>query len=139
MIAFLSKHKREREGVLSAVIVALAFVLAILLVRAARSETSVRMLIASVALILLGVVLVFAGLYWNYGTTANFNQKLTHLDATYVAVGTLSTVGTGNILATSETARALQAGQMALDFVIVVFGLSAIVVRYMGQRMPEDS
>jgi Ion channel len=47
------------------------------------------------------LLVVFSTLYWSYGTSANFSEPLTRLDAIYFSVGTLSTAGTGNISAVS--------------------------------------
>src|ERR1700733_14173163 len=63
----------------------------------------------------------FSFVYWRYGDQTNFNHPLTHLDSFYFAVGTLTTAGTGNISAVSETARRIQTLQMLL-------GLSLLAV-----------
>ena len=72
----------------------------------------------------------FSYAYWSYGTTRNFSASLSHLDSFYFALGTLTTAGTGNIAATSETARGLQTLQMGLDVVIVGFALALVLARY---------
>jgi hypothetical protein len=72
----------------------------------------------------------FSYIYWSYGTTTNFNTPLTHLDSLYFALGTLTTAGTGNIVAISETARRLQTLQMVLDLGLVLFAVSLVVARY---------
>jgi hypothetical protein len=46
----------------------------------------------------------FSYIYWSYGSLANFNVQLSHLDSFYFALGTLATAGTGNISAINETA-----------------------------------
>ena len=61
----------------------------------------------------------FAARYWEIGTTANFTHDLTPLDATYFALGTLTTAGTSPIAATSQVARAWVATQMGVDFLII--------------------
>lgn len=80
------------------------------------------------------VIAMFSVLYWNYGTTNNFSANLTQLDAIYFSVGTLSTAGTGNISAISETARGLQTLQMILDIVLIVFAVS-LAVAEISSRM----
>jgi hypothetical protein len=70
---------------------------------------------------------IFSTLYWNYGTVANFSQRLTRLDAIYFTVGTMTTAGTGNINAISEAARGLQVLQMILDLGLLVFVVGLVV------------
>jgi bacteriorhodopsin len=62
-----------------------------------------------------------------YGTTSNFSVQLSHLDAIYFSVGTLTTAGTGNIVATSEIARGIQTIQMILDLILVVFAVTLVL------------
>lgn len=76
------------------------------------------------------VLQFFSYLYWAYGTTRNFSIRLTHLDAFYFALGTLTTAGTGNISPVSETARELQAFQMAVDLAFTGFAVAIILARY---------
>jgi hypothetical protein len=83
------------------------------------------------------IVVLCANWYWHYGTKENFTQPLTRLDAIYFAVGTFGT-STGNILATSETARALQTIQMALDVAVVLFAIG-MVVGMVVDRLTADA
>jgi Ion channel len=76
----------------------------------------------------------FSIIYWSYGTTGNFTEHLTRLDAIYFAVGTLTTAGTGNISAVSQLARGLQGLQMALDIGFIVFAV-ALAVAEISARM----
>jgi hypothetical protein len=76
----------------------------------------------------------FSTLYWNYGTTGNFTERLTQLDAIYFTIGTLTTAGTGNISAISQAARGLQTLQMALDIGFILFAVS-LVVAEISSRM----
>jgi hypothetical protein len=71
----------------------------------------------------------FSYVYWSYGSTANFDVGLTRLDAIYFVIGTLTTAGTGNINATSELMRGIQALQMVLDVWLVVVALGVLVAR----------
>jgi Ion channel len=79
-------------------------------------------------------VLLFSLLYWNYGTPANFNISLTRLDAIYFSIGTLSTAGTGNLNATSELARGLQALQMVLDLGFLLIAVTLVVNRLASSK-----
>jgi Ion channel len=83
----------------------------------------------------------FSWFYWLYGGVENFTRQLTHLDAVYFAVGTLSTAGTGNLSATSETARAIQAAQMLVDLGLTLFAVGVVVAHFAipaRSRRPAD-
>lgn len=73
------------------------------------------------------LIVTFSSLYWAYGTTGNFTERLTRLDAIYFTVGTLTTAGTGNISAISRIARGLQTLQMVLDIGFIVAAVSLVV------------
>jgi hypothetical protein len=79
----------------------------------------------SAVLVLTGT---FSYYYWECGTTKNFTINLTHFDAFYFAIGTLTT-GTGNISATSTISRVLQSLQMTTDFILIVFIAGIIIAR----------
>jgi hypothetical protein len=72
---------------------------------------------------------IFTDLYWSYGTSKNFTIPLSHLDAFYFTLGTLTT-GTGNISAISETSRGIQTAQMGFDFLLIGFILALLITRY---------
>ena len=72
----------------------------------------------------------FAYIYWSYGTIVNFNMPLSHLDALYFALGTLTTAGTGSVVAISETARRLQLLQMILDSGLILISVGLFVARF---------
>ena len=85
------------------------------------------------------LVCVFADLYYSIGTTRNFSMPLSHLDAIMVAVGTLSTAGTGDVAPKSELARGLLTTQMSLDvlFVGVVLALAVASLSRPAHRATE--
>ena len=64
---------------------------------------------------------VFATAYFLMGRAqpANFSEPLTRLDAAYFTVTVFATVGFGDIVAVSESARAVATVQMIGDLVIV--------------------
>jgi hypothetical protein len=72
----------------------------------------------------------FAIIYWNIGTAKNFGTPLTHLDAIYFSLGTLTTAGTGRILAKSELATVVVTAQMLIDLllfsVVITLGISRL-------------
>jgi hypothetical protein len=72
---------------------------------------------------------IFTDLYWSYGTIKNFSIPLSHLDALYFTLGTLTT-GTGNISAISETSRRIQTAQMGIDFLLIGFIVALLLARY---------
>jgi hypothetical protein len=75
-------------------------------------------------------LLLFAGTYYvlSVNGAANFNQEhLTRTDTLYFTVTIFSTVGFGDITATSATARLLVSVQMILDLVILGVGINAFV------------
>ena len=79
----------------------------------------------------------FSVLYWAYGSSGNFTENLTRLDAIYFSVGTLSTAGTGNISAVSPTARGLQTVQMILDIAFIVFAVSLALAKLSAQMQQK--
>jgi hypothetical protein len=75
-------------------------------------------------------VILFAFLYLSMDTSSpsNFSQPLNRVSAIYFTVTVLSTVGFGDITATSDAARLVVTLQMLLDLALI-----AIVVRvYFG-------
>ena len=75
-------------------------------------------------------LLLFAGTYYLmsvYGP-GNFNQEhLTRTDTLYFAVTIFSTVGFGDITATSQSARLVVTSQMILDLIILGVGINALL------------
>jgi hypothetical protein len=82
------------------------------------------------------LIALFSTLYWDYGTASNFSTTLSRLDAIYFAVGTLTTAGTGDLVARSDTARVIQTVQMILGLLLVVFAVS-IVLTALTSRSTE--
>jgi voltage-gated potassium channel len=75
------------------------------------------------------LTILFSFAYWQYGQPGAFNIQLSHLDAIYFTLGTLSTAGTGNIVAISETARAIQSIQMSANFGLTLLAAGLLVSR----------
>ena len=88
-------------------------------------------------------LLLFASTYLVMATisASNFNQPLTHTDSLYFTVTVFGTVGFGDIVATTETARVVVMGQIAADLVILGIGAKVILgaVTVGRQRRPEDA
>ena len=74
-------------------------------------------------------LLLFASTYLAMATisASNFNQPLTHTDSLYFTVTVFGTVGFGDIVATTETARLVVMGQIAADLVILGIGAKIIL------------
>jgi hypothetical protein len=81
------------------------------------------------------IIVLFSALYWSMGTTENFNVELSHSDAIYFSLGTLTTAGTGGIWPTSELARGFVSTQMVSDLVFIGWAVSAVVTRW-GETEP---
>jgi voltage-gated potassium channel len=89
-------------------------------------------------------LLLFASVYVVLSSISagDFSQPLTHTDALYFTVTVFSTVGFGDITATSEGARLVVTSQMISDLLIIGLGLRVIVgavTRGRQQRQPEDA
>jgi hypothetical protein len=76
------------------------------------------------------ILQLFSYIYWTYGTKQNFSVHLSHLDSLYLALGTLTTGGTGNVAAISETARRIQMLEMFLGLAVLAFAVTLVVSRY---------
>ena len=74
-------------------------------------------------------LLLFAATYFVMGgvSVRNFSEPLTRTDALYFTVTVFTTVGFGDITATTELTRALVTGQMVTGIVIVGLGARIIV------------
>jgi voltage-gated potassium channel len=88
-------------------------------------------------------LLLFASTYLVMASISagSFNQPLTHTDALYFTVTVFATVGFGDIVPKTETARLVVTGQMAADLVIIGVGARIILgaVTRGRQRQPESA
>jgi voltage-gated potassium channel len=82
-------------------------------------------------------LLLFAGTYFVMGAE-NFSEPMSRTDALYFTVTVFATVGFGDIVATSEAARALVTGQMVAGIVVIGIGARIIVdaVKYGRDQQP---
>ena len=106
--------------------------------RAINERLSLVALGSSAAIVLSSVLFNASLFYYSTGTRANWNMRLSHLDAFFVAVGTLTTGGASGIIPLSETARSIMLCQMVADFVVVTFVIGAMVQR-LSARTPKTS
>ena len=71
------------------------------------------------------LVYTFATLYYEWGL-ANWSRSLSHVDALFIALGTLTTAGTGELQASTELAHCLLIVQMLVD-ILMFTGIVAVV------------
>lgn len=76
------------------------------------------------------LLIIFSYVYWLFGSKQNFSSPLTKFDAFYFALGNLTTAGTGSINAISELGRILQAIQIIIDSVVMLFIFSLVISRF---------
>ena len=74
-------------------------------------------------------LLLFASVYFVMAraTPASFSHPLTRTDSLYFTVTVFSTVGFGDITATSETARLVVTAQMVLDLLALGLGIRVFI------------
>jgi hypothetical protein len=74
-------------------------------------------------------VLLFASAYFVMARSspASFGYQLTRTDSLYFTVTTFSTVGFGDITATSQTARLVVTVQMILDLLVLGLGIRVLI------------
>jgi voltage-gated potassium channel len=88
-------------------------------------------------------LLLFASTYLVMASISadSFNQPLTHTDALYFTVTVFATVGFGDIVPKTETARLVVTGQMAADLVILGIGVKVVLgaVTRGRQRQPAGA
>jgi hypothetical protein len=134
-----SKQHWSVEGpIAGALYIFTILVMANFVVKAAMDARATVRDIAELVLYLLSLVLVDSALlYYTSGTTKNWSQHLSHFDAIFVSIGTLTTAGTSGISAKSTLAHGLLTGQMIVDFVAVTFVIGAALQR-LTPRTPSD-
>ena len=130
-VGFLADYQRITAGPVLLIndFIAAAVAIAVL-VAGCLQKTSLAVIGMLLANALSLLMVDFAFIYWSYGSTINFTIRLTHLDAIYFALGTLTTAGTGNISAISEIARGIQSVQMFLDLGLVLFAIGLVIARF---------
>lgn len=80
----------------------------------------------------------FASAYWNIGTARNFGKPLTHLDTVYIALGNLTTAGSGSLVPRSEAARLVFTVQYGVDMVFVLLVIGAFIGRIGARRRSSE-
>ncbi|MET1010892.1 MAG: potassium channel family protein [Actinomycetota bacterium] len=108
----------------------------------ARSRHPGIRAIGALALTVPLFLLLFASTYFVMSTNSSgaFSQEdLTRTDALYLAVTIFSTVGFGDISATSQSARLVVTSQMILDLLLLGIGINAFVhAARLGRERQSD-
>ena len=110
-------------------VVVLAAVIAYQVIAIFRATYPVAKAIEALSLTGPLFLLLFATTYFlmSQADSANFNLFLTRSDSLYFTVTVFTTVGFGDILATSHSARALVTVQMILDLILIGAVIRAFV------------
>ncbi|AUM19403.1 potassium channel family protein [Rhodococcus sp. GXMU-t2271] len=82
---------------------------------------AIEALLLSVAVYLVGYSTVYHVL--SYNSPGSFDEPLSRIDALYFCMTVFATVGFGDIVATTETARVLVTAQMVGNLVLIALGL----------------
>lgn len=117
-----------------AIPVVLALPMLVLAIAIARGRWPLWAILTTAVIGISGLVSTFAGLYWNVGTRANWSPSLSHLDAIYVALGTLTTAGTSGVVPKTGTARALLTAQLGTEVLLVPILLGVIIAAFTRNR-----
>lgn len=91
-------------------------------------------LIGSVSLI----NFLFACAYYAIGTTKDFGQPMTHVDALYFDLSTFTTVGYGDITARSQLARGIVSTQLVIDLVLLLGVAGVLLSRLASSTQPDE-
>jgi hypothetical protein len=88
------------------------------------------------------LILMFAWTYYvmDHAQSGSFNEPLDRVDAVYLTVTVLATVGFGDIVATSEATRAVVTFQMVVNMVLlgIVFKVLLTAVRQRRAALDAD-
>ena len=132
-------HPTHGDDVLRLILALLGYciVVAFQISAVARSSFPGLRALEAVAVSVPLLIFMFASVYLLLGHEGqgNFNESLNHVDGVYFAMTVFSTVGFGDIAATSETARMVVTVQMVLD--LFFLGVVARVLFGTVQRRRE--
>jgi Ion channel len=137
--AWLAFLLASRRGPLTAVTLALTIVVvgfaSIRVVASAMHPgRSLRLVLFLAAHALSVLIADFAFIYWRGGTRANWGMPLSHIDALFLTIGTLTTAGTGGIAPHTEWARGMLTIQMTVDIVSVTLITGLVIARLTAGR-----
>jgi len=111
--------------------------------RIINSTTPRAVMVQVLAVVFPLFIVVFAASYFLMSREhpGSFSARLTRTDALYFTVTVFSTVGFGDLVAVSETARLMVTGQMVGDLIVIGAGvhLLAGAIRIGDERRQTDS
>ncbi len=111
--------------------------------RIVHAELPALRAVVSMAVLIPLFLLVFSALYLSLSKTspATFNENLDHSSALYFTITVFSTVGFGDIVPTTDTARIIVSAQMLLDLVIIGVVVRILIAAAKSglQRALQDS
>jgi hypothetical protein len=105
----------------------------------ADSVAEVAQAVAAVVWLILYLIWIFSFTYYLLGSQQHWNRALSHVDAIYVAVGTLTTAGSAGISASGDLTRSVLIGQMVLGLLGVTVSLALVLHRVMQAARPEST
>ncbi|QQZ14012.1 two pore domain potassium channel family protein [Rhodococcus sp. 21391] len=106
--------------------------------RVLRAEYPVAQAVEALA-VTVGVYLVaYATTYFllSYSGPDNFNEALTRLDALYFTLTVFATVGFGDIVASTEAARAVVSAQIIGNLILISLGIRVLTASVRWRRNP---
>ena len=106
--------------------------------RVLRAEYPVAQAVEALA-VTVGVYLVaYATTYFllSYSGPDNFDEALTRLDALYFTLTVFATVGFGDIVATTEAARAVVSAQIIGNLILISLGIRVLTASVRWRRNP---
>jgi hypothetical protein len=104
----------------------------------AHSVADVVQAVAAVVWLVLYLIWTFSFTYYLLGSPHYWSKELSHVDAIYVAVGTLTTAGSAGISASDDLTRGILIGQMVIDLLGVTVSLALILSLVMRVAWPES-
>ena len=136
-LAFLLSSRRGPLSVvaIAVTLVAIAFASLRVVASALHPTRSVWVVLYLAVHALSVLVADFAFIYWRSGTRANWGMPLSHIDALFLTIGTLTTAGTGGIGPHTEWARGMLTLQMTVDIVCVTL-ITGLVISRLSSRRP---
>ncbi len=105
-----------------------------LIVLLVRRRQSLRIVAPMLVITASTLIVNFSYIYWSHGTAQNSDHPLTQLDAIFMAMGILSTAGTGDLVARSQWARGMQTLQMTVDILFVLLAVAVVVGHFLAER-----
>ena len=135
VVPFDPPNDRRAAVWLLASVLVLTSVLTLQIVAVARSPYPRLRAVEAVAITFPLVIVLFAATYYGMGRANphGFNEAITRADAVYFTVTVFTTVGFGDIVATSQPARVTVTVQMVVDL-LLIGGLARVLLGTVRSR-----